>query len=116
MPVIEFALDHRHLERKLRDRRDVLRGEISAALLPADAETYGDLAGQLQDTEEESLAELLTDVSLGALSRDVPEARDIDAALARIAGRTYGLCSDCGEPIGAERLEAYPTAKPPPKL
>jgi len=32
----------------------------------------------------------------------------IDAALKRIEAGTYGICSKCGEPIGAERLEAVP--------
>jgi RNA polymerase-binding protein DksA len=32
----------------------------------------------------------------------------IDAALERIDGGTYGICANCGKPIGAERLEALP--------
>jgi DnaK suppressor protein len=35
---------------------------------------------------------------------------EIDDALARAAGGGYGLCVDCGEPIGAERLAARPSA------
>jgi RNA polymerase-binding transcription factor DksA len=132
MPVVESPLDPRRFERKLRDRLAALREDIRAALLRADAETYGELAGQVHDVEEEALADLLTDVNLAALSRDVQEVREIDAALGRIAARSYGLCSDCGEPIGADRLEANPAArrclacqrasearlpaKPPPKL
>jgi len=34
----------------------------------------------------------------------------IDAALQRIEGGQYGLCRDCGEAIGADRLEAVPFA------
>jgi DnaK suppressor protein len=34
----------------------------------------------------------------------------IDAALAKIAARTYEICDTCGEPIGAERLEARPAS------
>ena len=33
---------------------------------------------------------------------------EIDAALARLDGGTYGLCTRCGEPIGAERLLVRP--------
>jgi RNA polymerase-binding transcription factor DksA len=36
---------------------------------------------------------------------------EIDAALARESDGTYGRCLRCGEPIGAERLEARPTAE-----
>jgi RNA polymerase-binding protein DksA len=32
----------------------------------------------------------------------------IDAALRRIEDGTYGICASCGQPIGAERLEALP--------
>ncbi len=38
------------------------------------------------------------------------ELRAIDGALARIEAGTYGLCSDCGEPIERARLEAMPEA------
>jgi DnaK suppressor protein len=34
----------------------------------------------------------------------------IDAALRRIDNGTYGICDNCGEPIGEERLEAMPWA------
>ena len=36
---------------------------------------------------------------------------DIDAALARLADGSYGTCQNCGQPIGAERLAARPTAR-----
>jgi DnaK suppressor protein len=32
----------------------------------------------------------------------------VDAALKRIEDGTYGICENCGNPIGAERLEAMP--------
>ena len=36
---------------------------------------------------------------------------EIDAALKRVDAGTYGTCEACGTPIGAERLEARPTAR-----
>jgi RNA polymerase-binding transcription factor DksA len=36
--------------------------------------------------------------------------QDIDAALARIAGGTYGRCTGCGTEIPEERLELRPFA------
>jgi RNA polymerase-binding transcription factor len=36
---------------------------------------------------------------------------EIDAALERVAGSTYGTCEGCGRPIAAARLEARPTAR-----
>jgi DnaK suppressor protein len=37
--------------------------------------------------------------------------RDIDDALAKIDAGTYGLCEQCGRPIGEARLEAKPAAR-----
>jgi len=36
---------------------------------------------------------------------------EIEAALARIDDGTYGVCEQCGEPIGARRLDAVPWAR-----
>ncbi len=107
----DTPIDYRHFDIKLRTRLEILRREIHAALRRADTETYGELAGQVHDVEEESLADLLSDVNLAEISRDVEEVRDIEAARRRIASRTYGICLDCGETIDPERLEAYPIAK-----
>ncbi len=110
MAAGESRPNYLDIENTLRSRLDVLRGEIGAALFRAGAETYGELAGQVHDIDEESLADLLSDVNLAEISRQVREVRDIDAAMRRIAGRTYGVCVECGEPIDAARLRVYPTA------
>jgi RNA polymerase-binding transcription factor DksA len=39
------------------------------------------------------------------------EVRDLRAALHRMDTGGYGFCVACGEPIGAERLQAVPTAR-----
>lgn len=36
---------------------------------------------------------------------------EIRAALARLDEGTYGVCEQCGEPIGDERLQARPEAR-----
>lgn len=107
----DAPLDYPRFDNRLRGRLRALRAEIREALLRSDTETYGELAGRVHDTEDESLADLLTDVNLAEISLEVQEVRDIDAAQRRIAERTYGVCTDCGEPIDPARLEAYPTAK-----
>ena len=104
-------LDVPHFERKLRTRLNAVREQILTALARRDAESYGQLAGQVHDAEEESLADLLVDVDLADIAREVDEVRDIDAALRRILTGAYGVCVHCGEPIDYQRLEAYPTAK-----
>ena len=95
------------LERRYREVRD----EIRKALLQSDEQSYIELAGQVQDMENSSVADLLVDVALADIDRHVEEIRDIDAALLRIAAGSYGVCTDCDEAIEVKRLEAYPTAK-----
>ena len=36
---------------------------------------------------------------------------DVDRALAKMDGGTYGLCERCGEPIAEPRLEAMPATR-----
>lgn len=37
--------------------------------------------------------------------------KEVDEALDRIENGTFGICEECGEPIGPKRLEVKPTAK-----
>jgi DnaK suppressor protein len=37
--------------------------------------------------------------------------KEVDEALDRIVSKTYGICEECGEPIGLKRLEVKPVAK-----
>ena len=37
--------------------------------------------------------------------------KEVDESLDRIANGTYGICEECGEPIGLKRLEVKPVAK-----
>src|SRR5512136_3260908 len=37
--------------------------------------------------------------------------KEVDEALDRIETGTYGICEECGEPIGLKRLEVKPVAK-----
>ena len=103
--------DLQHFNQRLRARFHALRAEIRDALLRSDREGYAEIAGQVHDVEEEAFADLLVDVNLAEITRDVQEIRDIDAALSRIAKGDYGVCIRCAEPVGRARLDAHPTAK-----
>src|SRR5210317_1086710 len=83
-----------------------LREEIRHELLTTDEQQYIDLAGEVHDVGEESLADLLVDLQLASIHRHVQEVRDIDAALLRIASDEYGRCVDCGVSIELQRLKA----------
>lgn len=102
--------NYSHFEHKLRDRWCELRDEIREVLSRSDNEAYADIAGRVGDLEDQSVADLLVDVNLAEVTRDVQEMRAIERALKRIALGTYGICVSCGQPIERERLGAYPTA------
>jgi DnaK suppressor protein len=99
-----------YFEHKLRHRWCELRDETREVLARSENEGYAEIAGRVADLEDQSLADLLVDVNLAAVTRDVQEIRAVEGALKRIALGTYGTCVSCGQPIERERLEAHPTA------
>ncbi len=98
-------------KKKLKERFYVLREEVRLEMLNSGEQTYIELAGQVHDHEEESVADMLVDLQLANIDRHIEEIREIDAALIRIAKRNYGICSDCEGEIDLQRLMAYPSAK-----
>lgn len=101
---------HDAVRQRLLQRSDELLADIRRELRQQDEAQYADLADRLADPGEHSVADLLVDVRLAEIDRDVAEIREIEAALLRIAHGTYGICIDCEEPIDAERLESVPAA------
>ena len=54
---------------------------------------------------------LLNDLSREAAGHHSAEMREVRQALARFDDGSYGLCEECGQPIGASRLLARPEAR-----
>ncbi len=98
------------LKKQLKQRFFEVREEIRQELLESDNEHFNELAGQVHDMEEESVADLLVDLNLAIIDQHVDEIREIDAALLRIATGEYGVCVECGDAIGDERLKLRPAA------
>ena len=95
---------------QLRDDVKRLTGEL--------AEVEEDLAGMIENSGE-GAGNDQADVGSASFERDqemviVNNARDMleqsQHALDRIANRTYGQCENCGNPIGKNRLMAFPRA------
>lgn len=103
--------DLEHFSKILAARKQQLGDEVRRVLARTQKERYVDILAGGDDAGDSSIADLLSDVAFAEVARDVNEIRDINAAQARIAAGTYGVCIDCGRPIGRKRLEAYPTAK-----
>ncbi len=111
MPEPMSDEEREHFRGVLEQRRDGVEADLRAALEDSDEARYVDLAGQVGDLEDRALADLLVDENLASMHRHIRDLREIDAAIARVERGDYGECVDCGEAIGAERLEAYPTAE-----
>lgn len=88
-----------------------LREEIRQTLLKSDSEHYLQIANDVRDLEDESFADLMVDVSLAEIDRDLEELRAIDRALQRTSDGSYGICTVCERPIAFKRLEAAPQAE-----
>ena len=99
------------LQERLANRRQALRVEIQRELANSDDPRVTGFMNQLVATEDWVLADILSDLDIATVTRDVGELAEVDVALARIAEGSYGTCSDCGEPIGWPRLNAQPTAE-----
>jgi len=99
------------LKTQLEQRRAELLSSIHKKLLESDNQTYNDLAGRVHDSAEEAVADLLADINLADIDREVNEVSDIEQAQIRFATGVYGTCIDCEADIPFERLSAYPTAK-----
>lgn len=103
--------DLKHFEQRFLARRDELRRIIHDELLATQREEFVELAGQVHDSGDESIAELLIGIDLASRQRELEEMQDVEAALERITAGSFGECMDCGDDINRSRLDAYPTAK-----
>jgi len=95
----------------LNTRNEVLREEIRQELLDSDEEHFIDLAGQVHDLAEESVADLFVDLHLAIIDARISEIRAIESALVRLAKGEFGYCVHCQDEIEMDRLRAYPSAQ-----
>jgi len=98
---------------RFRDALLAERKRIAAAL----ENLRNENAGNTEEDNDEALDQHLADAATALHDRELDEGLTeneedllsaIDAALRRIEDGTYGICTNCGKPIGEERLEALP--------
>ena len=93
---------------------DELRTRLQARLkeLGAEVERLETESAQPLDADWSEQANQIEDLetSEGLEQVRLEEAREIRAALQRIADGTYGSCASCGAEIAPARLKALPTA------
>src|ERR1700694_4124607 len=104
------AVERETLSRRLRKRRQVLRAEVQTQLANSDDPRIVGLKNELAATEDWVLADILGDLDIAMVTRDIQELQDVAAARARRDDGRSGTCYDCGEPIGWPRLNVQPTA------
>lgn len=99
------------LKAKLDQRHAALLEEVRDELEASENQQYIEMINASPtDFADESAGDMLADLNLAIIDRHVRDIRDIEAARARIKDGSYGICIDCGDEIGFERLAAYPTA------
>ena len=99
-------MDYTTYKARLQAMRDEMTSRISALekdIHHQDQPVEKDFAEQVTQGENDDVLTALDDEA-----RD--RVRKIDAALLRIENGTYGICENCGNPIGEKRLEALPYA------
>jgi RNA polymerase-binding transcription factor DksA len=94
----------------LETRRTVLRTEVKAQLQGSGDERVVGLRNRLDETDDWAVADALAELDIAGVRHALGELTDVDDALARMRGGSYGVCADCGEAIAPARLAAYPTA------
>ena len=65
----------------------------------------------IQDIADEAANIYNKQVLLSLNENERARLYEVDESLDRIESGTYGICEECGEPIGLKRLEVRPVAK-----
>jgi RNA polymerase-binding protein DksA len=98
------------IRKELDEQARELRGEISEAetAWAALQRDSGEGSGDDQADAGTKTFEREHEMSLAANSRDLLS--QVERALQRLDNGTYGICENCGNPIGKARLQAFPRA------
>jgi RNA polymerase-binding protein DksA len=90
------------------------RARIESALENLRNENPGSIEEETgEEASDQHMADTATamhdrELDYGLTENEEDLLKSIDAALERIEGGTYGVCTNCGKPIGEERLKALP--------
>jgi DnaK suppressor protein len=92
-------------------RRAALARELGQDFDRMRSDGLDQVVGAVPDPGDESVQSMIQDLDQAEASRDLAELRTLDAARARLDQGSYGICSNCGQDIGFERLRANPGAE-----
>lgn len=94
----------------LANRRAALCAEIQSELKRSGHEHFADLAGEVADAGDSSVADMLVDHDIAVVQRQVEELAQVEAAQKRVSVEDFGDCEECGAEIGLSRLLVVPQA------
>ncbi|HQR50656.1 MAG TPA: TraR/DksA family transcriptional regulator [Methylophilaceae bacterium] len=109
MSVLNTA-EKQQVMTELSQRRAQLTEEIRIELERAGHQHFADLAGEVADVGDASVADALVDQDIAIVRRQVAELTQVEAAQKRVAGADFGECDECGAAIGVPRLLIVPHA------
>lgn len=95
---------------KLSDRRAELISEIRAELELSSHQRFLDLAGEVADAGDASVADMLMDFDIAMVKHQVEELLQVEQAQKRLTTAEFNVCEQCGEEIGFARLMVSPAA------
>ena len=106
-----MALDLAVMRKRLEEKQAEIQQHIEALTgSPAQPEDAIQASDGVVEPEEEAVDLEQTDVDQAILDNEKALLAEVQQALARIENGTYGICSNCGQPIPEKRLEAIPWA------
>ena len=98
------------IQTALATRSAQLKEEIRDELESSGHQHFADLAGEVADAGDASVADMLVDQNIAVVSRQVEELAQIEAAQNRVNEADFGACGECGADIGLQRLLVVPHA------
>ncbi len=106
-----MALDLAVMRKRLEEKQAELQQHIATLTgSPAPHEDAIQASDGVAEPEEEAVDLQETDVDQAILDSEKTLLAEVQQALVRIDNGTYGICSNCGQPIPEKRLEAIPWA------
>ncbi|EKD33398.1 MAG: hypothetical protein ACD_76C00039G0004 [uncultured bacterium] len=102
------------LKQKLQEEAEKLKKELMRFSKPAQGATETDFQSDfpnLGDKDDENASEVASFSDRLSLENELEKSlQDVESALKRIEGGTYGVCKYCGSEIDLARLQARPAA------
>ena len=96
-------MKNEELKKELEERLALMQARLASIKKDVTREHSGDSAEQAQERENDEVVDAIGNETAQSI-------RGIQAALERVAAGTYGVCDQCGENIGRNRLEVVPEA------